>query len=207
MNISRRTLSALALSCMIAAAARAGTTPVNLPLPGGTEVPAVLEVIDESTTNWKPLPVAVTLSADGFNASVTTPSGTSTVEGKFEKQDKSVRCSVKWDGASEVADTFMMLTLIFPVDQVSDALVTSGEQSISFSKLINGEPARGNFNQVASFTMGPVGNQQIAFACEQPLDVGVVIMKDKDFAHVRLGLTPRKSALPSSGQVAWTMND
>lgn len=207
MNSPRITLSALAFACMLTVAARAGTTPLNLPMPGGTEVPAVLEVIDETATNWKSLPVAVTLSADGFSASVTTPAGTSAVTGKFEKQDKSVRCTVKWEGASEVADTFMMLTLIFPVDQVGDTLLTSGEQSISFSNLINGEPARANFNQVGSFTMGPVEGKQISFACENPLDIGVVVMKNKDFAHVRLGLTPRKSALPASGEVVWTMSE
>ena len=207
MNISLRALSALALSCMLAAAARAGTTPVNLPLPGGIEVPAVLEIIDETGANWKSLPVAVSLSADGFTASVITPAGTSTVTGKFETQDKSVRCSVKWEGASEVGDTFMMLTLLFPVDQVGEALLTCGEQSISFAKLINGEPARGNFNQASSFTLGPVEGKKISFACETPLDIGVVVMKNKDFAHVRLGLTPRKAALPASGEVMWTMSE
>ncbi len=207
MKLSRHTLCAIAFACTFGTAARAATTPVNIPLPGGSEVPALLEVIDESGENWKSMPITVSPSANGFTASVTTPSGAATVEGQFENKDKTVQCSIKWEAPGELASSFMMLVLIFPADQMGDALLTSGESSISVGQLINGQPGRSNFNQVASFTLGPVGGQKMAFACETPLDIGVVVMKEKDFVHVRLGLTPRKTTLPASGRAAWTISD
>ncbi len=207
MKLSRQTLCAIAFACTFGGTARAATTSMNVPLPGGSEVPAMLEVIDESGTNWKSLPVAVSPSATGFTASVTTPSGPATVEGQFEKKDKTVQCSIKWEAPGELTSSFMMLVLIFPADQMGDALLTSGENSISVGKLINGEPGRSNFNQITSFTLGPVGGHKMSFACETPLDIGVVVMKEKDFVHVRLGLTPRKTALPASGRAAWTISE
>ncbi len=114
--------------------------------------------------------------------------------------------SVKWANAPELDQTFLMLVLVLPVDQVKEAELISGKQSISIPKLLNNEPARSNFQQSSSFTFGPVEGRQMTFDSQTLMDVDVAVMRDKDFVHVRLVLTPRKSALPSSGETTWTIS-
>ncbi len=206
MKQSLSTISAVAFICMLGTA-RSESPPVNIPLPGGMEVPARLNVTDESGPSWKSLPVEMSPSGNGFSASVTTPTATTSVEGVFEVQDKSVRCSVKWEGSEELADTFMMLILMLPADQVGEARITSEKGTISIQKLLGGESGTVSFNQASSFTMGPVGGRDISFTCDAPMDIGVVATEKKDVVHLRLGLTPHKTALPASGEVVWTMSE
>jgi hypothetical protein len=199
-------LSAIAFVCL-PATVRSEAPPVNIPLPGGMEVPARLNVSDESGASWKSLPVTLMPSTNGFSATVSTPAGSTTVEGAFEVQGKSVRCSVKWEGAGELPDTFMMLLLMFPAEQVGEATITSAQGNISVAKLMAGESGRVSLDQAASFAIGPVDGHEIAFSCDSPMDVGVVVTGLKDVVHVRLGLTPHKTALPASGSVVWTMSE
>ncbi len=206
MNSPRLLLAALSATALLAFSASAANDTVVIPLPGGQEVSGILAVIDESETNWKFLPLTISATDNGFSGSFKAPSGdTSTIEGRFENRDGALHCSVKWEGAAVLSQTFVMLSMAFPADQVQDTMLISGTETINVPKLLAGEPTRANFNRVSAFTMGPVDGKQLSFACETPLDVGVVVLQNKDFAHVRLGLTPRKSDMPASGEAIWTI--
>lgn len=188
--------------------ASAASNSIEVPLPGGQVVPAVLDIIDESETNWKSLPVTLAPSDKGFDGTFSTSSGASSnIQCNFEPDGNKVKYSVKWEG-SEVADqTFIMFVMVFPVEEVADTVLTSGKETIEISKLIAGEPVRASFNQATAFSMGPVGGKNLEFECETPLDIGVTILQGKDFAHLRIYLTPRKTELPASGEVAWSVSE
>jgi hypothetical protein len=194
---------------LTSASSFAAQNSLSVPLPGGRDVSAVLEIIDESASAWKSLPVTISESANGFTGSFTGPSGeAATLEGSFVKSDGNVKCSVKWENAPASVQTFMMLVLVLPADQAGETVLTSGKETITIAKLLAGEStSRANFTQTSSFSMGPLDGKSVNFDCDTPMDVGVTAPGQKDHIHVRLGLTPRKSDMPASGEAVWTMSE
>lgn len=198
---------AVALLCSLIPATAASNS-IEVPLPGGQTVPAVLDLIDESGSNWKSLPVTLAQSEKGFDGTFSTSSGASSnIQCKFEPDGNKIKYSVKWEGSEGAGQTFIMFVMVFPVEEVADTVLASGKETIEMSKLIAGQPARASFDQTTAFSMGPVGGKNLEFECETPLDIGVTILQGKDFAHLRIYLTPRKTELPASGEVAWSVSE
>lgn len=207
----RRAKTLFAAACLFLTAipgpkAWAQAPEMALPLPNGQEFPFTLSLIDESGGRWIFLPVKPEPNETGFVAEAAPSSGPAfPITGIFEKGTGTVNCTVKWSDSAELDQVFMMLTMSLPIDQVHDAELVSNGQRMSISKMVNDEPTRTAFSGATSFTFGPFDGQELLFDFQTPVDVGVVVMGGKDYAHVRLNLSQRGNPFPSSGEVSWTV--
>lgn len=198
--------------------ARAGDALPNalqIPTSSGTLLDAKLEIIDSSQKHWITLPVNVQAKDGGFDATCAIPPDAKMqIHGTFEKSANSVLCAVKWDGGTELPEGFMMIVFRFPIEQFRDGVITElgteNVREISMARILEGGegPKRTSLDKITAFSMGPLGGKTIVFTSasgQTPLAVEA-IKTETDF-QIRFLLTPRKSPLPASGSVAWTMEE
>ena len=178
---------------------------LQIQIPSGPLLDGKLEVIDASSGQWKGLKTEFSQSDEsGFTGFFSTPSGAPTeMEAKFEKSGESLQCSIKWNGSEELGEGFLMFVILLPAADWKEGTFESRPNLISLGKLYDGVPSLNSFNDVESFTMGPIDGKTINVTGTTPLSVEVKKF-DEQF-HVRLSLTPRKAAFPASGSVEWTM--
>lgn len=201
----------LAVIAGLSLAARAGefANAVEMQIPSGPRLEGVLEFMDSSSGHWAGLQVQTSQADDsGFTGSFQPSSGTKTeLQGTFEKSGNSLKCSLKWEGTTELPEAFIMLVFRLPVDSFQDGIILSGDRDISMAKILAGGPTRTSIDRIPSFTVQPIEGKTVSFSsdsAEYPLAVEV-IKADAEF-HVRVLLTPRKSPLPASGSAQWTMS-
>lgn len=210
----KNTLPVLLASVLLCFASRAqdSANSVQMQVPSGPLLNASFVVTDSSQGRWISLPTQ-TLQSDenGFEASAqASPENKIDVHGKFEKAGNSLRCSVKWEAAAELPEAFMMFVFRFPIADFQDGVISANDgqanREISMAKILAGGPALSALANIPSFSMGPIEGKTVDFSIEDaagPVEIGV-IKTDTEF-QIRFMITPRKSPLPASGTVAWSM--
>lgn len=201
----------LALLCA-ALSAQDDADQIYLPIASGPQLHGILELIDSSQGRWLSLRRQLSQADEnGFEASFSAASGESIdVRGKFERAGDALKCSLQWEANTELPEGFIMLVLRLPIESCQDCVVglRDGQtvREISMAKLLAGEPTRTSMENISSFSLGPIDGKKVIFSSDDldtPLGVEV-IKTDTDF-HLRFLLTPRKSSLPATGSVIWTM--
>lgn len=199
---------ALAVIVVLSFAARAESraNALKFQLPSGPLLDGLLEVIDESSGRWINMQTQTSQSEDsGFTGSFQTPSAAGTeLRGKFEKSGDSLECSIDWEGSAGVPEAFMMLVLLQPVDSFKSSVIQSGERVLSMAKIAEDIPTANTLRDVQSLTMGPVDGKTVTLSSPNPLSLEIKRVGEE--FHIRIYLTPKKSALPASGSVQWTMS-
>lgn len=200
-----------ALLCCLSFAVRAEqpANNVEMQIPSGPRLKASLEFTDSSSGRWVGLQAQASQADDtGFTGSFQpSPGATTELRGKFEASGDALQCSLDWEGTTELPEAFIMLVFRMPLESFQDGIILCGDRDISMSKILSGTPTRTSFDRIPAFTMGPIDGKTLTFSsdnAEYPL--GVEAVKTNTEFLIRLSLTPRKSPLPASGSVQWTMS-
>lgn len=202
---------ALAVAALaFAQTATAAQQDLGLPLPG-SEINARIDVVTVTETGWKVLPIELTeMDPLSFAGTFNTPSGNAyKISGDFEAGEQSVNYSVAWGGAEAdapgIPSTFVRLTLILPMEDAQNVTIVSEKQKISVEKLLAKESNWAAVGNVREVTMGPIHEKMLKIDSIEPISIETSILGNMDFVHIRLILTPKKSDLPGSGKVSWTI--
>lgn len=170
----------------------------------GLDLDGQIDVINAVGNLWKSLPQKLDISDEGFSGTIVTADGNEIeFEGHFKNTGPKWSCSVKWTGSSETESTFILLSYVMPVDQIQNAEIRSDAKLISFAKMLEDTATLTNLAAVSDFTLGPIDNTTVAFTFGSPMDVQAVRLGDK--MSVRILLSPQKEPLPTTGEVAWTL--
>lgn len=192
------------LSTAAAQAAPPKNSIFDIDLENGLVLSAQIEAIDTSTGNWKPMTEKLEPMENGFNGSFVTAEGNDIqVQCKLGRLGEQVTGSISWESPEEVPSAFLLLTLIIPLDQVADATMVSGDQTISFEKMIAQIPTRNNFSGSNGFLLSPVSGETVEFVFDQASDVQALVLGEN--MYIRINLSPAKEPIPATGTAGWTV--